>query len=110
MVLKSEGVSCRSDLLERVGEGCGETSFCVLIVSNCEDCGAHGMCAFLGCLSDFSRFAWGLRVIANRGLWCRVWWTSWFEIGSICSGRRGKAHIVAVSQCSFGKKQWSCRF
>ena len=57
MVSNSEGDSGGSVLLERVGEGCGETSFCVLIVLNCEDCGADGMCFFC-CLSFFFRFAW----------------------------------------------------
>ena len=67
MVLVTQLYSNRSDLLERVGEGCGETSFCVLVGSNCEECGVDGMCASFRCLSDFFRFAWGLRVIANLG-------------------------------------------
>ena len=57
------GVSCWSDLLERVGEGCGETSFCVFVCSNCEECGVDGKCASFGCLSDFFHFAWGLSVM-----------------------------------------------
>ena len=68
MVSNSEGCWGGVTVVVCIGDGCGETSFCVWMDLICEDCGVDGMSVVFEFVSQFFRFVWWFRVIRNLGL------------------------------------------